>query len=252
MNSLAMVFLVLSLVCGKAVAATVPILMFHQIVLDSEAPAHEAVQVTRFEEHLKMLKANGYTTLTVNELTQKINNKEPLPSKAVVLTFDDGWKSTLRAQKLMDKYNVKSTHYILSGAFNDPEYLSANQVRELALNKNVEIGAHTHSHLVRWEKKLDSLDNESLMGELALSKLLIEHVTKKPVTSFAWPYGYVRIAARNHAIAMGFTSVAETNRESKNGIETSPLQLQRLNVDGACTSEQVRKMIDTGLLDKCK
>ena len=244
--------LFLSLVAQAASAQTVPILMFHKLVPNASAPAHEDVQLGRFEEYLKMIKVNGYKTLTISELTSLIRSKSPLPSKAVAITFDDGWRADIEAEKLLLKYNQKATFYILSGAFDDPSYLSKADLQSLSANNNVEIGAHTQTHFMKWVDKLDALDTKTIVDEMSKSKTQLEQVIKKPILSFSWPFGYVRDDAEKQAPAMGYTSIVQTNNSSKNGLGTSTLQLERLNIDGSCTSAQVKKMIDTGVLDKCK
>jgi len=239
---------------ASAQAQTVPILMFHHVTANDKPSAHESVQEGRFEEYLQMLWQGGYQTVTVSELVEMMAAGN-VSEKTVAITLDDGWHSNITAVALLDKYKMKATLYVLSGAFGDSSYLSKAELRTLANKKNIEIGAHTHSHLMEWgptEAKLDTMSNPIIIGEMFQSKALIEEVIGKKVYTFAWPFGYIRPAARDLAPAMGFTSIVETNPVSKNGVRISPLRLQRLNIDGRCSAAQLKKMVDTGILDKCK
>jgi len=230
---------------------SVPVLTYHRVSPDTTKPSPEDVQITRFEEHLKMMKDQGYKTLTVTELVTLMKSKQPMPLRAVVLTFDDGWQSNIKAQQLLAKYNYKGTFYIVSGMLDTPIYLTTAELRQLAASPHVEIGAHSHTHFLPWATALESLDSNVVIGEMRKSKALIEGIIKKPVKSFAWPFGHIYPRARNVASSMGYTSIVEINRFSLNEKNVSPLQVQRLNIDGRCTAAQVQKMIDTGALNKC-
>ena len=243
------------LACGAAPffhgPPSVTVLTYHRISPDTTAPSGEDVQTTRFEEHLKMMKSRGVHSLTASELTALMARGGAMPSNSVVLTFDDGWKSHVLAQQLLAKYNLKGTFYIVSGMVDTPGYITSDELRYLAAQPNVEIGTHTHTHFV-WTNSLESIDTKVIVDEMRQSKQIIERIIGKPVRTFAWPYGYVRPDAQQAAKAMGYTSLGEINRKSINDADVSPMQMQRLNVEGVCSAAQVQGMIDTGLLNKCK
>ena len=46
-----------------------------------------------FEENIKVLLENGYTIISMKELNDAYNFKFELPSKPIVITFDDGYYS---------------------------------------------------------------------------------------------------------------------------------------------------------------
>lgn len=243
-----------------AYAQSVPILMFHHVTSDGREAAHEVVKAEMFEEYLKMIVTEGYTTVTVSELADMIKKNRVKP-KTVALTFDDGWRSNLEVIALLDKYKLKATLYIISGVFGssgvpgDLQYISKEELIALSKKNNIEIGAHTHTHLMKWgptEEKLDTMENAVIIGEMMQSKGIIESIIGKRVYSFAWPFGYIRPAARDIAPYMGFTSIVETNRISKNSAEISLFKLQRINIAGTCSPAQVKSMIETGNLDPCK
>ena len=46
-----------------------------------------------FEENIKVLLENGYTIISMQELYDAYNLKTELPSKPILITFDDGYYS---------------------------------------------------------------------------------------------------------------------------------------------------------------
>jgi len=97
----------------------------------------------RFREDLQWLRDHGYTTVLPSEVIRG----DPLPKRAVLLTFDDGYKSAYTQvfpilQEFGDKAVVSLiTHWIEEG---DPGYLTWEECREMADSGLVEFGSHTH------------------------------------------------------------------------------------------------------------
>ena len=70
----------------------IPILLYHSISEQvSEGFSSWALSPGRFFEHLQYLEIQKYTPLTVSQLVLGLEDPaERLPSKPVVITFDDG------------------------------------------------------------------------------------------------------------------------------------------------------------------
>jgi len=243
----------LSLISQISIASEqfVPVLMYHQIT-DDKNPGGTVISKSRFEEHVKFLKDQGYTTLTIKEVEKFMKGELRVPEKSVAITIDDGWRSTFNAVKSLNAYNSKATLYIISGAFDDPQYLTAEEVSALAQNDRFEIGAHTHTHFLEWQTQLDKIDFRIMAGEVAMSKIILEQVTGKPVTSLSWPFGYSRPEAVKFAGNTGYSSTVMVNSVTKNTKGMSPLEIRRINIDGNCTIADLRSMVETGNLEECK
>lgn len=82
----------------------------------------------------------------------------------------------------MKKYGFIGVFYIVGQNFNDPDFVSAAQLQEMAA-AGWEIGSHsmTHSHLPQ--------NHDTLTLEVLESKRRIEALTGVPVRSFAYPFG---------------------------------------------------------------
>lgn len=70
-----------------------PVLMYHHIVEDGEPCNDMTITVSRMEQDLRWLTEHGYHTVLPRELA----GGEPLPEKPLLITFDDGYRSQLRA-----------------------------------------------------------------------------------------------------------------------------------------------------------
>lgn len=87
------------------------VLMYHRIANFSSDPWELAVSPENFEEHLKILKA--YNVISTEELEDIIIKKSKIPSKTVIITFDDGYRDNFLAGKpLLEKYNFPATFFI--------------------------------------------------------------------------------------------------------------------------------------------
>lgn len=229
----------------------VRVLMYHRIN-DSLPPSEFNVHSTMLSAHLDAIRELGYTTVTISELTQFLEGKIKLPKKSVAITFDDGWRDNIVGAMFLIQRDMAATFYVMSGAFdNSANYLTRNEIAYLAHYNKFEIGAHSHTHFMEWEGKMDTVDDRIMIGEMILSKIILEDIIKKPVTAFAWPFGYSRQTVMSKTRAIGYTSTVHVNHESKNTIGVDPLHISRINVDGNCKPEHLKRMLETGNLVKC-
>lgn len=88
----------------RTLEGQVPVFTFH------------SVEPEPFELQLKYLKHNRYRTLTADELLAILNRETPVPERAVVLTFDDGWESLWSvAFPLLKRYGYTAVAFVIPG-----------------------------------------------------------------------------------------------------------------------------------------
>ena len=81
----------------------------------------------KFEMQLEFLYNNGYRTLAADELYECLIGEKQIPERAVVLTFDDGWKNVYtEAYPLLKKYNMSAVCFIIPGII-DNKQISNNE-----------------------------------------------------------------------------------------------------------------------------
>jgi peptidoglycan/xylan/chitin deacetylase (PgdA/CDA1 family) len=188
----------------------VPILMYHYVeyVKDKGDTIRQSLDITPYtlEQEIITLKNAGYTFLTNSELTQILDGAKRLPNKPILLTFDDGYRDFYTdAYPILKKYNVQATEYLIAGWTGYPNNMTEAQIKEIAADGLVEIGAHTVHHT--W---LKGLPLKTVQYEVVESKKILEAMIGKPVTSFAYPYGAFDLAAVNAVAQAGFTSAVTT------------------------------------------
>jgi len=102
----------------------------------------------------------------------------------VSLTFDDGDADQLAAARILHRYRLAGTFYIITGAIGTPGYLTRANLRQLAAAGN-EIGGHTVSHL-----RLTALSRAEARRQVCDSRSILTRWGYR-VTSFAYPGGAV-------------------------------------------------------------
>ena len=121
----------------------------------------------------------------------------------------------------------------------------------LFVSKHFEVGAHTHTHFMPWEDKLDQMPSKIMVDEIALSRVILQQVTGQPVNSFAWPFGYYRQAVLDILPILGFESSTMVDNISQNASGGNPMFILRINVDGKCSASQVKSVLESGKIATC-
>ena len=86
-----------------------PILMYHHIHKSASQWGDHVVSPQTLEGDFQYLTAQGYTAVTVADLTAYTQNGTPLPEKPIMITFDDGQLSVLEyALPLLEQYDLKA------------------------------------------------------------------------------------------------------------------------------------------------
>lgn len=68
----------------------IPIILYHSILESNKITDRYAVTPNQLESDLKYIRDNGYTTITMNNLIEYVDENKPLPEKPIIITFDDG------------------------------------------------------------------------------------------------------------------------------------------------------------------
>jgi len=168
----------------------VPILMYHYVsVPPSDADIYRldlSVTPANFQAQMDYLAAEGYHPIRLSELSEYLLLGKPLPSKPIVLTFDDGYLDNYEnALPALKKHGFTGTFFIITQFAEEkrPGYMNWDQIEQLAID-GMEIGSHTMNH---WE--LNNRARAFLDAEIGRSKALIEARLGVTVTSFCYPSG---------------------------------------------------------------
>ncbi|MFZ4654238.1 MAG: poly-beta-1,6-N-acetyl-D-glucosamine N-deacetylase PgaB [Methylococcaceae bacterium] len=132
-------------------------LNYHDIIPEEErVPPFDRVAVSQahFESHFAWLKKEGYRVVGFEDITIAAKGGKPLPDKAVLLTFDDGYKSFYtRVFPLLKKYHYPAVVALVGAWMESTDakerppnkaLLSWAEVRELKQSGLVEIASHSY------------------------------------------------------------------------------------------------------------
>ncbi len=169
----------------------IPVLMYHNV--GSYAGRYQ-VTTTAFAQQLNWLRANGYRTVTINQVYNYIYSGGSLPAKPVVITFDDGYGGQWNAVRELNARGMKGVFFVL-GQGNG---LSWYQLRQM-ISRGHEVGSHSMSHPF-----LTRLSDSQLRYQVYESRRRLEANLGVRMRYFAYPYGDVDQRVINAVAAAGY------------------------------------------------
>ncbi|WP_240348297.1 polysaccharide deacetylase family protein [Longitalea arenae] len=166
----------------------VPILCYHQIrdwkPTDSKTAQAYIVPPASFAEQMKMLADSGYHTILPDQLYAYLNEGTPLPSKPVMLTFDDtDLDQYTVAKPIMDKYNFKGVFFVMTVSIGRPRYMTKEQIKDLS-DEGHTIASHTWDH-----HNVKKYQGNDWVTQIEKPTKQLEAITGKPIKYFAYPFG---------------------------------------------------------------
>ena len=218
------------------------VLMYHKINDRSENPL--SVPVSLFDEQLAQLGELGYTVVGLDAVLAHYVDGKPLPQRAVLITFDDGYRDNLEnALEVLRRHGYPGVLFVPIGFLDTAlplpheerlaqrgvvnRTLGWRDLPELELG-GIRVEAHGISH-----RPLADLELDEAAREIALSKLRLEDALGRPVRAFAYVKGSeahykpVHLSLlRQAGYDLAFTSVSGANSS-----RTDPLRLHRYNVE---------------------
>jgi peptidoglycan/xylan/chitin deacetylase (PgdA/CDA1 family) len=171
---------------------TVPILCYHRF---GSRASQLAVTPAAFEAQMDYLARNGYHVLPLSRVTGFIERGEPIPRKSVVLTIDDGYRSTYEvAYPVLRKYGFPATVFLYSDFVGAPDALTWPQMKEMEGTGLISIQPHskTHANLtLRLAGESDAKYRDRMKAEVDTPVRLIQDRLDTGSFAYAFPYGDV-------------------------------------------------------------
>lgn len=153
-------------------------LMYHEI--DDKGDKYSLKRHT-FLEQLQFIKNQNIKAMSIRDF-----HKERIKD-AIVLTFDDGFKSDVWAGEQLVEYEYTGTFFLVEDFIREGKnsYMDSSQVKVLA-NMGHEIGVHGKNHHSWPSKPL-----EELLLELSETKKWLEDLTGTEVSTCSAPGGKI-------------------------------------------------------------
>lgn len=155
------------------------------------------VRTDIFGQQLNFIKNNGWQVLSLESFLEGLKHPNLFPDKAVLITFDDGYRSNLKvAYPVLEKFGFPAVMFVPTayvGSYNsfdadigyEPKEDICNweELRKLdKLGFSIQSHGITHSHL-------SELSLGSLTQEIVESKQILEKELNKTIKAFSFPYG---------------------------------------------------------------
>ncbi len=218
----------------------IPVLMYHRFIRDdSEKGVHGTwLPVAMLEKHLRLLKRQGFETLTFQDLADKgfIHRLQP-GKRFVILTVDDGYRDNLLLLPLLEKYDFKAVIYVVTGedhnrwdveVADNPDrpvpLMNEDELRQLVASGRVELGGHTLTH-----PRLSQLDEAQQRQEIEQNKAQLEAITGAPLLSFAYPYGDYDATSKRLVQEAGYPFAVATH-SGPLALHQDPYAIRRIGI----------------------
>jgi peptidoglycan/xylan/chitin deacetylase (PgdA/CDA1 family) len=239
------------LVVGAGHSQEVPVLVYHDVVSTAvpEPGRFDQVPMESFKQQMKYLHDNGYKTITIDELVSFVQGGS-VPEKAILLNFDDGWKSIPAIIPLLKQYHFKASFFIFPGGIGQADYMTWDDIRAIARDPDFQIEAHSMTHpwaptsnLLTWvEGKTAGKGPPDADYELRESKRVLENILNRKIDYFAWPSGYYNGKLVGMAEQAGYQGLL-TIHDGPNTRGDSPFAIKRTMIDGFCDMTVFRQVL---------
>ena len=237
---------------------TVPVLMHHHV---SPVEGMITVSPANFEDQLKWLRNRGYHSLTCEEFAGHLEGR-PVPSRSVLITFDDGYLDNwVYAYPLMKRYGFHGVIFLVTSWVGDgpvrphlggaalpvtPSHhdcenhieqgraddvmLRWSEIEAMRADGVFEFHSHTHTH-TRWDLGPEkAAKNEHMAEELAASRAVLQERLGEVSPHFCWPQGYFDDDYVRLAKQAGFRYLYTTKAFGQNQPGTDPAHIYRFAV----------------------
>lgn len=169
----------------------VPVLTYHRF--SGRCKPSLCIPAHIFDRQMKYLKDNGFRVISLGELLGFLQYRHALPKKSVVITIDDGYRSTYDiAYPILKKYGFTATLFIYTDFIGQSKKaLTWNQLRRIKA-RGFEVGSQTLSHDDLTKKKRGEAEKAYLARvrkELLESKKKIDKKLRQNTNYLSFPYG---------------------------------------------------------------
>jgi peptidoglycan/xylan/chitin deacetylase (PgdA/CDA1 family) len=237
--------------CGliSLIKPSVRVLTYHRFGNRAYDPF--CVSIPDFSIQMKWLAETG-RALSLEQVEAHAAGNVTFPDCSVMVAIDDGFRSVYTdALPVLRKYKIPAVVFVTSGSigktekgaeYEDP-YMLPEDIKNLS-KAGIAIGSHSDSHI-----SMAKISPSEMEREAKESKKILEKLTGKPVTSFAYPYG--TRADYNEETAQilrncGYTSVY-TSQHGSIQAGMNLWELPRVKVEGGESFAMFKRICGGGM-----
>lgn len=194
---------------SDALKANLPILMYHDILKNPPKQQPYVISPAKLEQDLLFLSRNGYHTVVIEDVVAFVEHGKPLPTKPVMITFDDGYfNNVYYAEPLLQKYGMRAVIFVV-GAYcqravvegeENPNYsyIQWDRLTQMVQGGVWDVQSHswnmhaTHGKRMGVQQKFGQTEKQylsALYKDFSKINDKLTEVTGVPPLAFAYPYG---------------------------------------------------------------
>ncbi|ALO46036.1 polysaccharide deacetylase family protein [Pseudohongiella spirulinae] len=206
--------LALALSAPVAQAQHAVITIYHHV--SESTPRSTSLTPAELRTQLEYLRDNDFAVWPLDRTLEALRNRQPMPEKVAVLTFDDAYESIhSTAWPMLKEFGFPMSLFVSTQPVDDNQngYLNWDQIRELA-----DDGVIIANHMVHHPHMVDALPGENnaqrlqrLQQELLQAEQRIHEETGQSHKILAYPYGEYDTEIRNMVTELGFTALAQNS-----------------------------------------
>ncbi|MBW4523132.1 MAG: glycosyltransferase [Scytolyngbya sp. HA4215-MV1] len=210
------------------------ILKYHPIVVDRSQANGWRMTPQTLAEQLRYLQEAGYYSVNLQTWHQAMTNRQALPGRAILITFDDeSLAFYTEAFPLLEKYGFSATVFLAIDRIEQSNdcpnerktstYMNWQQIRQLQAS-GIEFGSRSLSH-----RPLTGLSVTEVVQEAARSRTILARELGTSVRSFAYPDGDYDPVVQHLIGACGYT-FGLTHRPERSHFRDARLALPRIEI----------------------
>ena len=228
-------------------AQAITILCYHRF---GARASNLTVTPAAFDAQMGYLARNGYTVIPLARLSGYLEGREPIPRKAVVITIDDGYRSTFEvAYPVLRRHRFPATVFLYTDFVGAPDALTWAQMKEMTASGLVDVQPHskTHSNLtLRLPDESEARYRERTRREVEAPVEVIRAQLGHASLAYAFPYGDVNDTVVGELRSKG-VKLGVTVTPGGNGFFAPPYMLRRTMIFGGDDLDAFRAKLVTTL-----
>jgi len=218
------------------------VLMYHKV--NDLWPNPITVPTAVFAEQMGLLRKLGYTPVSLDAVRDHYLLGAPLPGRAVLITFDDGYRDNLaNALPILREHEYPAVVFVPVGFLDDSRPLPHEEpFRRLGVRNETLFwddlaeleagGVRIESHGIG-HRQLAELEPGEALREIAFSKLRLEERLGREVEAYAYVKGSPVDFRAEHAslVQQAGYKLAFSAVSGANGPSSDRYQLRRYNIE---------------------
>ncbi len=173
----------------------VSILGYHDLAENLPETAMR-IHTSKFRKQMETIRQLGLKVITLDEFTAWKKGEKEIPKQAILITFDDGWKSVYTdAYPILKEFGFPFTIFLYKNYVDGGgKALTTPMIQEM-ITGGATVGSHSVSHpypltVKNFRKKGEHEFDAYLRKEIGESKRFIESKFLVKVTTYAYPGGF--------------------------------------------------------------